>query len=108
MGNMSDDQQAAATKADIALLMGEFGKMWQWKVDVDGWRKEVDGRFGDLEEKMEKWTKELKDHFDLVAENIRHDFASANREEIDVLKDGHKGHEKRILTLEHVAGLAAR
>jgi len=84
---MSDDQQAPATKADIALLMGEFGKMY---------------------DAQERWKTELKEHFDLVAENIRHDFASANREEIDMLKDGHKKHEKRILTLERTAGLAAR
>jgi len=106
--NMADDNNAPATKKDIALLMGEFGKMWQWRADVDGWRKEVDNQFVELREDMTKWKKELKDHFDLVAENIRHDFRAANREEIEVLKDGHKGHEKRILTLERAAGLSAR
>ena len=78
--------------------MGEFGKMYDGQ---ERWKEE-------MKHEMEQWKKELKDHFDLVAENIRHDFASANREEIDMLKDGHKGHEKRILTLERTAGLAAR
>ncbi len=94
---MTDGQNVPATRADIALLMGEFGKMY---VAQERWK-------GDLEGKMELWKTELKEHFDLVVENIRHDFAFANRKEIDVLKDGHKGHEKRILTLERTPGIAA-
>ena len=84
---MAEDSNAPATKKDIQIIMTELGKMY---------------------DAQERWKTELKEHFDLVAENIRHDFASANREEIDMLKDGHKGHEKRILTLERTAGLAAR
>lgn len=89
------------------MLMEEFGKMWMWKADVDGWRKDVDDQFTDLREDMEKWKKELKDHFDLVAENIRHDFKAANREEIEVLKDKQNNHDGRIQTLERTVGLAA-
>lgn len=104
---MSADGTAPATKDDIRMLMEEFGKMWQWKANVDGKFEEVDVRFNDLEEKMELWKKELKDHFDLVAEQIRHDFVAANREEIEVLKDGHAEHGKRIIALERATGLAA-
>ena len=82
------------------MLMNEFGKMWQWKANVDN-------QFVDLRADMEKWKKELKDHFDLVAENIRHDFRAANREEIEVLKDGHKENRGRIVALERATGLAA-
>lgn len=91
---MSDDQQAAATKGDIRMLKDDIQMIME--------------QLGKMYDAQERWKTELKEHFDLVAENIRHDFASANREEIDVLKDGHKGHEKRILTLERAAGLAAR
>ena len=55
---------------------------------------------------MARWKSELKEHFDLVVENIRHDLSSANREEIEVLKDGRRGHEKRILALERIGGVS--
>ena len=103
---MADDKTAPATKADILMLMEEFGKMWQWKGDVDGWRNDVDGKLTDMREDMETWKNEVTNHFNLVAENIRYDFSSANREEIEVLKDGRKAHDKRILALERTAGLA--
>lgn len=103
---MADASTAPATKGDIRMLMDEFGKMWQWKADVDSKFVDVDARFNDLEGKMEGWKTELKDHFDLVAEQIRHELVSANREEIEVLKDGHKENRKRIVALERATGLA--
>ncbi len=104
---MTDDGGAPATKDDVRMLMEEFGKMWMWKADVDEWRSETDRWKIGFEAKMELWKQEVKDHFDVVAENIRHDFSSANREEIAVLKDGHKENKKRIDALEQAVGLAA-
>jgi hypothetical protein len=101
------DGGSPATKDDIRMLMEEFGKMWIWKSDMDDWRKEVDEQFVTMREEMKLWKTELKDHFDLVAENIRHELVSANREEIEVLKDGHKENKRRIIALEQAVGLAA-
>ena len=94
------DDNAPATKQDIRMLMEEFGKIWQWKTDVDETFAETGNRFNDLEEKMELWKKELKDHFDLVAENIKHDFKGAFHDKLEQ-------HEDRIVQLEEHVGLAA-
>jgi len=90
------------------MLMEEFGKMndaqerWKGELEdkMDRWKEE-------LREDQKRWKEEMKSHFDVVAENIVHDFASANREEIDVLKDRSKVHEKRIVRLERSVGLVA-
>lgn len=104
---MTDDTTAPATKQDIAMLMEEFGKIWMWKEDVDQWRTNMDQWKVDFERKLDVWKQELKEHFDLVAENIRYDFRAANREEIEVLKDRSKDHGKRIGALEQVVGITA-
>jgi hypothetical protein len=110
-----------ALQDDTRILMEEFGKVWQWKADMDEWRGDIDEWRGDidewrgdidewrggLDERLATWKQEIIDHFDLVAENIRHDLVSANREEIELLKDGLKSHDRRIHTLEHASGLAA-
>ena len=55
---MTDDKQAPATKQDMAMLMDELGKLY----DVN-----------------ERWKDELKQHFDVVAENIHHDMLKGAR-----------------------------
>jgi hypothetical protein len=50
---MASDASASATKEDIRMLMDELGKLYSAN---------------------EQWKEELKQHFDVVAENIKHDF----------------------------------
>lgn len=55
---MPSDQHAPATQQDIHLLMEQMGKYYQ----------QTEQRFVDKE------GRETRRHFDVVAENIRHDF----------------------------------
>jgi hypothetical protein len=108
---MTDDTTAPATKQDIAMLMEEFGKMWMWRAEVDSrfitLKENMTLLRQEIKEEISQGKAEMKDHFDLVAENIRHDFVAANREEIEVLKDRSKDHGKRLGALEQVVGIAA-
>lgn len=85
---MPTDGSALATKDDIRLLMEEIGKLYaaneRWK--------------GELEEQIAVSETRMKDHFDLVAENIRHDFNGAFGDKIEQ-------HEDRLVRLERHAGL---
>jgi phage host-nuclease inhibitor protein Gam len=69
---------------------------------VSGLRTELKGDIASVVEQlsaqMSADKKELMEHFNVVAENIRHDMASANEEEIDVLGD-------RVTRLEEHTGL---
>ncbi len=60
-----------------------------------------------LEHKLDKYKDEIMRHFDVVAENIRHDLLGAKSDEIELLKDTHHDHERRIRRLERSAGLIA-
>lgn len=84
---MTKDNTAPATKADLAAVKEELGAM---------------------REAMTADKEEIIRHFDVIAEHIHHEMASANREEIDILKDMKKDHETRITTVERVVGLRAR
>jgi len=94
---MSADSSAPATKADIRMLMDEIGRLYdanqRWKDDILAANP--------------RWKNEIIDHFDLLIENIRHDLTSANREEIELLKDARANHETRIGALERAVGLPA-
>ena len=85
--------------------------MWMWRAEVDSGFVILEENMTllrhELKEEISQGKAEMKDHFDLVAENIRHDFVAANREEIEVLKDRSKDHGKRIVRLEQTVGLAA-
>jgi hypothetical protein len=87
---VTTDPAAPATKEDIRLLTEQMGRYY------DG----TEGRLADLEEKMEAWKTELKDHFDLVTENIKHDFQGAFHDKLEQ-------HEDRLVRLEREAGLSA-
>ncbi len=65
-----------ASKEDITMLMGEIGKLY---------------------DANKRWKDEIMQHFDVVAENIRHDALGANRDEVERLKD-------RVTRLEEVVG----
>lgn len=68
------------------------------------------GDLSSLEERLmvfiQKEGEETRRHFDVVAEDIRHDIAGANRDEISVLQDAKADHSSRISKIEHVVGLA--
>jgi len=84
------DPNAPATKEDIRLLMEGIGKLYeaneQWKADIV--------------EQIAASEVRTKEHFDLVAENLTHDFQSAFRDKLEQ-------HEDRIVRLERDAGLRA-
>lgn len=76
---MKNDRQAPATKEDIALLMEQIGKLY---------------------DANEQWKDEIKQYFDIVAENIKYDLLKG------ALNDKVAQHEDRIVRLEKHAGLA--
>lgn len=83
---MLSENTAPATKADVVLLMDSIGKLY---------------------DANENWKNELKEHFDLVAENMRHDLLGANHEEIALLKDTQITHGRKIARIERHVGIAA-
>ncbi|MSR86682.1 hypothetical protein EXS70_00715 [Candidatus Peribacteria bacterium] len=78
---MTTDMTAPATKQDIALLMDQIGQYYD----------KTERRIHTMSERLEL-------HFDVAVENIRHDLQSANREEIENIKD-------RVTRLERKTGL---
>ena len=92
------------------MLMEEFGKMWIWKGEVEELFGDLKGEISHINKEMSHMKGEImnvRDHVDVVVENIRYDLQSANREAIEVLKDRSKDHGKRIGVLEQAVGLAA-
>jgi len=87
---MVNDDNAPATKKDLRLLKSEISSK------IDGF----DSRMDRLDKKMDQFKDEILRHFDLTAENIRHDLAGANRDEIEMVKD-------RVTRLERHTGLVA-
>jgi hypothetical protein len=68
-----------ATKADVTMLMDSIGNLYV---------------------ASERWKEELKEHFAVAVEHIRHELLAAKREKIELLDDRTKRHEKRIERLE--------
>ena len=73
------DEQIPATKADIQMLMDSIGKLYDANVF---------------------WKEELKDHFDLVIEDLRHDFLGVRNDEVVLLSDKTKDLDKRVSRIE--------
>ena len=61
--------------------------------------------FDDLRAFIEQQAEETRRHFDVVAENIHHDVAGANRDEITLLQDKQHDHEERLAAVEQKIGL---
>lgn len=97
------DGSAVATKADITMIMNEIGKLYD---ATERWKRDLrDEMFGIMDNWKTSMLGEIKEHFDLTSENIRHDLAGANRGKIEVLSDRSENHERRIGRLERHANL---
>ena len=76
---------------------------------IGKYHQQTEQRFADMEERMEKRMeeritkegKETRHHFDVVAENIKHDFLHG------ALPDKIEQHEDRIVRLEQHVSLVA-
>jgi len=109
---MAKDSQSLATKKDIQILMDKMGKTYdrieRLHEDNAKWKDEI---LDTMDKRMDKRLKESEDkiinNFNVVAENIHHDTAGANKDEIEVLKDSRQNHEKRIIKLEKHTSLVA-
>ena len=84
-------QDVSGLKKDVSGLKVELS---EFKREMRDFREETDGRFNRLEQRLYafeihvgEWKDELKLHFDAAVEIIRHDLRSANREEIENIKD---------------------
>jgi hypothetical protein len=109
---MADDQTAPATKQDMLMILQELGatkqdvamilkEMGSMKQDMIGMleylrRNElnIDRVERELREEMQQLAEETKHHFDVVAENIKHDMLHG------ALHDRVAQHEDRIRVLE--------
>jgi hypothetical protein len=49
---------------------------------------------------MDSKTEETKRHFDVVAENLKHDFRGIHKDKISVLEDRSKDHGERLAVME--------
>ena len=72
---------------------------------VDKRFDQVDKRFNKLERQIKASEKRIINEFKVVDENIHRDVAGANKDEISLLKDHSKDHEKRITRVEHKDGV---
>ncbi len=79
-----------ATKADIGMVMTEIGKLY---IANEQWKDEI---ITCVDNKAE----ETKRHFDVVAEDLKHDFWGIHNDKISVLNDRSSDHEERIITIE--------
>src|SRR5438045_4071723 len=95
--NDDTSPQAPATKEDIRILMEGQGKMY---IAMQQWKD-------DLLDEMDATEQRMKLHFDAAVENVRHDLAAVRKDEIEVIKDKQKNHEKRIGRVEDALGIAA-
>jgi hypothetical protein len=84
MASKKSPSVTPATKDDIQAMMAQIAKLY---------------------DANRRWTDDLKSHFDVAVENIRHDLLGVNREEIESLKDRSGQQERRIERLEMQAGL---
>lgn len=85
--------------------MVDNGKAPATKRDLQQFVKHIEGLIGDMEgrvgRRIVEENKETRRHFDVVAENIRHDLLKG------ALNDKVEQHEDRIQKLEEHTGLVA-
>jgi predicted RNase H-like nuclease (RuvC/YqgF family) len=101
------DENQPATKGDITHLDRRVGRL---ENRFDGLELRFDGleqRFDKLERRFDEVKEEMKRHFEVVVEQLRHDLIGARHDEVEVLKDKSHEHERRITRLERFNGLTA-
>jgi len=84
------DDNAPATKRDLKNL----------QQTIDGRFKDVDVQFQTVMKYVRAEAEETRRHFDVVAEDIKHDFKGAFHDKLEQ-------HEDRIIRLEQHAGFVS-
>ena len=87
---MADDPQASATQADFQQVRAEMHERFTT----------VDGQFQRVFEHIDRKAEEILRHFEVIAEQTRHEAMGANRDDIETIKD-------RVTPLESHCGLVA-
>lgn len=87
---MTDDPHSPATQSDLQQIHVEMHERFTT----------MDEQFQRVFEHIDRKVEEIMRHFDVVAEQLRHDALGANRDDIEVVKD-------RVARLEQHAGLVA-
>ena len=109
---MPKTSPSAATKADVRMLQQDIRKLEQ---RVDARIERMERRIGDKMEKldqrvdtrMQQMEQRIMSRFDVLMENLVHDFRGAHKDKIEIHQDKLKNHDARIDRLERQAGLVA-
>ena len=106
---MSKETSPPATKADIEALMESIGNLYQaherWmNQHLTGQEEFRDEILKSVRRNRTESVDEMKRHFDVVVEDIRHDLVGANRDEVVSLRNSRVDHEQRLLRLERYIG----
>jgi predicted RNase H-like nuclease (RuvC/YqgF family) len=100
---MVDASQAPATKQDVQMLMEEQTKLHIAIADLEVRLEEkLDTK---MDQKMEKWAQFLMRSIEVLFENFSHNYISAKKDLVELLKDKLENHNRRIEVLERRAGL---
>jgi|GEM_PF-1223408 len=99
------DSSVPATKADISMIIEAIGRLYGaielWKNEL---HEEMDTELKKhrdiLPQEMRLHKTEIKQHFDVTAENIQYDMRGAHKDKISVLNDRSYDHEQRIIVME--------
>gem|GEM_PF-4108430 len=78
-------------------------QQWATKKDMKGLERNIVDLTNEIQrsgEETRKYFEETKRHFDVKTEQLRHDYLGAHKDEVEVLKDARKDHERRIVRLE--------
>lgn len=100
------DISLLATKADLQILRKEMATTTQLaKTDANielilDALKNVYESEQTLREDMKNWKDELKEHFEVIAEDLRHDLIGTHKDKISALEDRTTDHGRRIRHLE--------
>ena len=89
---MIPENNAPATKHDISSMMEQIGEYYaKSELRMAEWKDEI-------QEQIVASEARTKEHFDLVAENLKHDFVGAFHDKV-------QQHEDRLVRLEMRSGM---
>lgn len=95
---MAGQNQSPATKGDLQQFIAHIERVIG---DLQkNMNEQIEDARGELRGEMQELHTETRRHFDVVAENIKHDFKGAFHDKLEQ-------HDDRIIRLEQHAGLAA-